>query len=354
MGWMIYGANGYTGELIAREAKSRGRTPVLAGRSASKVTALAKGLRLSPKVFALDSPAGIVEALRGIHLVLNCAGPFSKTAGPLMRACLSAKADYLDITGEIDVLEGAHCFDADAKSAGVVLCPGAGFDVVPTDCIALMLKNALPDANELALGFETSDQGMSAGTAKTLVEGLGKSGKIRRGGRIVDLPLGRGSRNIDFGCGVKRAMPIPWGDVASAFYTTGIPNITVFAPISLTTLAIARLTNAFQFVLRSSLVQSWLVEKIEKNVKGPDAATRNASRIWVWGEARDARGRQHEIRIITLNGYSLTVFSSLAIAEHLLSNDASPGCWTPAGLMGENFILRLPGTSKLDLTRPSA
>jgi len=140
MDWMIYGANGYTGELIAREAKSRGRTPVLAGRSASKVTALAKELRLSPKVFALDSPAGIVEALRGVRLVLNCAGPFSKTAGPLMRACMSAKADYLDITGEIDVLEGAHCFDADAKSVGVVLCPGAGFDVVPTDCIALMLK----------------------------------------------------------------------------------------------------------------------------------------------------------------------------------------------------------------------
>ena len=354
MDWMIYGANGYTGELIAREAKSRGGTPVLAGRSASKVTALAKELRLSPKVFALDSPAGIVEALRGIRLVLNCAGPFSKTADPLMRACMSAKADYLDITGEIDVLEGAHCFDADAKSAGVVLCPGAGFDVVPTDCIALMLKNALPEANELALGFESSDQRMSAGTAKTLVEGLAKSGKIRRGGRIVDLPLGRGSRNIDFGCGVKRAMPIPWGDVASAFYTTGIPNITVFAPTSLTTLAVARLTNAFQLVLRSSLVQSWLVEKIEKNVKGPDAATRNASQTWVWGEARDARGRQHEIRIVTLNGYSLTVFSSLAVAEHLMSNDAPPGCWTPAGLMGENFILSLPGTSKLDLSRPSA
>lgn len=354
MDWMIYGANGYTGELIAREANSRGGTPVLAGRNVSKVTALANELRLSPKVFALDSPAGIAEALRGIRLVLNCAGPFSKTAGPLMRACMSAKANYLDITGEIDVLEGAHRFDADAKSAGVVLCPGAGFDVVPTDCIALMLKKALPEANELALGFESSDQRMSAGTAKTLVEGLGKSGKIRRGGRIVDFPLGRGSRNIDFGCGVKRAMPIPWGDVASAFYTTGIPNITVFAPSSLTTLAVARLTNAFQLILRSPLVQSWLVEKIEKNVKGPDAATRNASRTWVWGEARDARGRQHEIRIVTLNGYTLTVFSSLAIADHLMSNDAPPGCWTPAELMGENFILSLPGTSKLDLSRPSA
>ena len=178
MGWMIYGANGYTGELIAREAKSRGRSPLLAGRSASKVTALAKELRLSPKVFALNSPAEIVEALRGIRLVLNCAGPFSKTAGPLMRACMSAKADYLDITGEIDVLEGAHCFDADAKSVGVVLCPGAGFDVVPTDCIALMLKNALPEANELALGSRPPIKECQLAPQRPLSKDWARAGKF--------------------------------------------------------------------------------------------------------------------------------------------------------------------------------
>jgi short subunit dehydrogenase-like uncharacterized protein len=124
------------------------------------------------------------------------------------------------------------------------LCPGAGFDVVPTDCIALVLKKALPEATELALGIESSGRQMSAGTAKTLVEALGKSGKIRRAGRIVDCPLGRGLRRIDFGRGAKLAMPIPWGDVASAYYTTGIPDITVFTPISPVSASIARLTIA--------------------------------------------------------------------------------------------------------------
>jgi len=95
-------------------------------------------------------------------------------------------------------------------------------------------------------------------------------------------------------------------------------------------------------------------EDRKKNVNGPDAATRNASQTWVWGEERDARGRQQQIRTITLNGYSLAVFRPLAIAEHLMSNDAPPGCWTPARLMGENFILSLPGTSTLDLSHPSA
>jgi short subunit dehydrogenase-like uncharacterized protein len=349
MDWMIYGANGYTGELIAREAKRQGKTPILAGRSAAKIIALARQLNLPSTAFRIEAPSEIVAALRGVRLVLNCAGPFSKTADPLMRACLAAKAHYLDITGEIDVLEGAHRFDADAKAAGVVLCPGAGFDVVPTDCIALMLKKALPEATELALGFELSGRGISAGTAKTLVEGLGKSGKIRRVGRIVDCPLGRKLRRIDFGRGAKLAMPIPWGDVASAFYTTGIPDITVFTPISPLSLAIARLTNGFGPVLRSPRLQNWLIKKIEKGARGPDVSTRNANQSFVWGEARDAHGRSQAIRIVTLNGYSLTVFSTLALAQQLMSNVCPPGCWTPALLMGENFILTLPGTSKLDL-----
>jgi short subunit dehydrogenase-like uncharacterized protein len=347
MDWMIYGANGYTGELIAREAKSQGKSPILAGRSAAKIAALATRLKLPSKVFRLSTPSEIADALRGIDLVLNCAGPFSKTAEPLMRACLAAGAHYLDITGEIDVLEDAHRFDEDAKAAGAVLCPGAGFDVVPTDCIALMLKKALPEAIELALGFEVSSREMSAGTAKTLVESLGRSGKVRRAGRIVDSPLGQGLRRIDFGGGEKLAMPIPWGDVASAFYTTGIPNIIVFTPASRLIAAAARLSDAFAPVLRSPGLQSWLIKRIEGNVRGPSSLAREAGQSFVWGEAKDAQGRSRVIRIKTLSGYSLTVVSALAMAEHLMANACPPGCWTPAALMGENFILGLPGTSPL-------
>ena len=350
MDWMIYGANGYTGELIAREAKKRGANPVLAGRDATNIAKLATDLSLPSKVFSLDKPPDIAAALDGTGLLLNCAGPFSKTANPLMRACLMAKTHYLDITGEIDVLEGAHRLDADAKSADVVLCPGVGFDVTPTDCIALMLKTALPEAHELALGFE-AEQRMSPGTAKTAIEALGKSGKIRRSGRIIDLPIGRGCRKIDFGRGPKLAMPIPWGDVATAFYTTGIPNITVFTPISSSLLALARLMNAFGFILRSRHVQTWLTGRIEKTVKGPDAAARDASPTWLWGEAKDPSGRSKEIRIASLNGYSLTVFSSLAIVERLIANGFAPGCWTPATIMGEDFIFSLPGTTTLELPR---
>jgi short subunit dehydrogenase-like uncharacterized protein len=350
MDWMIYGANGYTGELIARDAKRRGAAPVLAGRDAAKIAGLARQLNLPSRAFSLDQPLEIGSALQGIGLLLNCAGPFSRTAYPLMRACLAARVHYLDITGEIDILEGAHRLDGDAKAAGVVLCPGVGFDVAPTDCLALMLKTALPEANELALGFE-SDQRMSQGTARTAVEALGKSGKIRRDGRIVDLALGRGCRTIDFGRGPKQAMPLPWGDVASAYYTTGIPNITVYTPASSPMLAAARLMNAFQFILRAPEVQAWLVKRIGKNLRGPDAAARDASPTWLWGEAKDPSGRRKEIRIASLNGYTLTVFSALAIVERLIAEGFSPGCWTPAAIMGKDFVLTLPGTSAMEANK---
>jgi short subunit dehydrogenase-like uncharacterized protein len=207
----------------------------------------------------------------------------------------------------------------------VVLCPGAGFDVVPTDCIALMLKKALPEATELALGIESSGRQMSAGTAKTLVEALGKSGKIRRAGRIVDYPLGRGLRRIDFGRGATLAMPIPWGDVASAFYTTGIPDITVFTLISPLSASIARLTIAFGPVLQSSRLQSWLVKKIEKDVRGPGVSIRNASPSWVWGEAKDAHGRSHVIRIV-MSGWRPLIKGYFAAVRLIVGAVMSSAC----------------------------
>src|SRR5688572_3933301 len=137
--WMIYGANGYTGELILREAKTRGMTPVLAGRNADKIAKLAAELGLEHRVFSLDSSDAVAPHLEGIGLVLHCAGPFAKTSAPVIEACIRAKAHYLDITGEITVFEYARSRSSEAEAAGIVVCPGVGFDVIPTDCVAAAL-----------------------------------------------------------------------------------------------------------------------------------------------------------------------------------------------------------------------
>jgi len=349
MKWMIYGANGYTGELIAREAARRGLKPVLAGRSREKIEPLAHELGLEARGFGLDDVTQATQQIEGHSIVLNCAGPFSATAQAMMEACLRARAHYLDITGEIAVFELAQSLNERARVAGVVICPGVGFDVIPTDCVAATLKAALPDATHLALGFD-SRSGMSPGTAKTSIEGLAQGGKVRRDGKIVSVPLAFKVRRIDFGDGEKDAMTIPWGDVATAYYSTGIPNIEVFIPGSPAMIANARRANWFRPLLGLSLVQKLIKARIAKMVKGPNEEKRARMPTFVWGEASNARGEKKVARIRTANGYSLTISGSLAVVEHLMKNELIGGAYTPSKLVGSDLVTRLPKSGPLQIT----
>jgi short subunit dehydrogenase-like uncharacterized protein len=341
--WMIYGVNGYTGELIAREAATRGLRPILAGRREPAVATLAAELGLPHRAF----PAEAAD-LANVKLILNCAGPFSATAAPLMAACIMAQAHYLDITGEIDVFEHAHTLSEVARAAEVVICPGVGFDVIPTDCVARALSEALPDATQLALGFETS-AGLSPGTAKTAVEGLPGGCKIRREGKIVTIPMGSRTRQIDFGRGSRTAMAFPWGDVSTAYYTTGIPNIEVFMAVRPGVIWGAWAGNLVAPLLSLGLVQAALKQGAGI-VTGPSAEARAASPCYVWGEARSQAGAVRTARIRTANGYDVTIHGSLAVVQTLLArNDGEAGHLTPVRLCGVDLITGLPGSGPLTL-----
>ncbi|WP_417531477.1 saccharopine dehydrogenase family protein [Marinobacter lipolyticus] len=344
--WIIYGAYGYTGELIAREAVRRGQKPVLAGRSLEKAQALADELGLEAIGFSLDNVEQATHQIKGFSLVLNCAGPFSATAEPMMKACITARANYLDITGEIAVFELAQSLNDKARSAGIVLCPGVGFDVIPTDCVAASLKAALPDATHLALGFD-SRSGFSPGTAKTSVEGLAQGGKVRRDGRIETVPLAYQVRRIDFGDGEKDAMTIPWGDVSTAYHSTGIPNIEVFIPGSPRMIKSAKSANYVRPLLGIKFVQKLIKARIAKTVKGPDEAARVKMPTFVWGEATNGRGEKKTARIRTANGYSLTITGSLAVIEHLMESQPTGGAYTPSRLVGADLATRLPESGDL-------
>src|SRR5215831_19304645 len=190
-GWMIYGANGYTGHLVAAEARRRGLNPVLAGRRAAPIEKLAAELGLSMRVFDLDDAPAAAAAIAGTVVVANCAGPFAATSAPMIDACLTSRAHYLDITGEIDVFLAAQRRHVEAKTGGIVICPGVGFDVIPTDCMAAVLKEALPDATHLVLAFDAGGS-MSPGTARTMVQSarLGqRAGRVRRSRVIEEEPL---------------------------------------------------------------------------------------------------------------------------------------------------------------------
>lgn len=351
--WMIYGANGYTGELIAREAARRGLAPVLAGRREAKIEPLARELGLEWRCFGLDAPGAVQQGLAGQSLVLHCAGPFSATARPMMEACLETGTHYLDITGEISVFELAHGLDERARRAGVLLCPGVGFDVVPTDCLAARLKQALPDATRLALGFD-SRGGMSPGTARTSVEGLAQGGKIRRDGQIVAVPLAWRTRRIDFGDGEKLAMTIPWGDVSTAWHSTGIGEIEVYIPASPKLVARLKRLNWIRPVLGLGPVQAWMKNKVGRTVRGPREDQRARTPTFVWGEAVNAAGRVLTGRVKVANGYEVTVHAGLGIAARVLEMTHAAGHLTPSQLVGPDFVEQLPGSGAIHIEAAGA
>ena len=339
--WMIYGANGYTGKLIAAEANRRGMTPVLAGRSES-VVALARELRFDHRVFDLADPQAVRAGLQDMSLVLHCAGPFSATCQPMLDGCLEAGAHYLDITGEIDVFAHCHAQDARAMQCGILVMPGTGFDVVPTDCLAAQLKRELPDATSLVLAFEAGG-GPSPGTSKTSVEGLGNGGRARIDGELVRVPLAWKSRTFERDGQRRSAMTIPWGDVYTAFVSTGIPNIEVYMAVSPNTIANVRRMRLLGPLLRAGFVQEFMKRRVEKNVRGPSDEKRVSTVTHVWGEARNDAGVEVKRRLVTPNGYSLTVTASLGIVERLLRGDVPSGFRTPSQLMGADYVLSLPG-----------
>jgi short subunit dehydrogenase-like uncharacterized protein len=344
--WLLYGATGFTGELIAREAVKRGMRPVLAGRSRERVAKLAGALQCPSAVFEVDDHTSLVSALQGLNLVLNCAGPFSVTARSVMQGCLATHVHYLDITGEIDVFELAHSVDEKARRVGVVLCPGVGFDVVPTDSVAAALKAAMPDATQLALGFD-SRSGMSKGTAKTAIESVGEGSRMRRNGKIVTVPLGSKTRRIDFGNGEKLAVMIPWGDVSTAYYTTGIGNIEVFTATSQNGVKRLRRAEWLRPVMRQRWIQRIIQHRIDRRVVPPDQTQRESNPSYVWGEVRNAAGQVRTARLKTPNGYALTVHSAIGIVERLLSQPNRAGFMTPSMLVGAEFVSTLPNCSAI-------
>ncbi len=344
--WMIYGANGYTGELIAREAKQRGLNPVLAGRSADKVQPLADELGFEARVFDLNDATA---NLQDIDTVIHCAGPFSATSAPMIEACLASKTNYLDITGEIEVFEHAHAQNERAKQAGIVICPGVGFDVIPTDCVAATLKQALPDATHLALGFESRSKN-SPGTAKTSVEGLASGGKTRKDGKIITVPLGFKTRKIDFGDGEHLGATIPWGDVSTAYYTTGIPNIEVYMSVPPKLAKNMKAANKLRWFFALKPVQSFMKKQAGKNAVGLDAAAREKYPMYVWGEATNAQGQSKTARVKTPNGYTVTFHGALAVLDFLENNSVEGGSYTPARLCGSDLVERLAGSGKIAVT----
>lgn len=345
---LIYGATGYTGRLIVEEAVARGLRPVLSGRNAKDVAALAAQHGLEARPVSLSDVPALDAALAGIRVVLHCAGPFARLGPPMIAACMRNGVHYLDITGEISVFEQCAMSGPKAQALGVTLMPGVGFDVVPSDCLAAHLKRRLPDATVLTLAF-SGGTGLSRGTATTMVENIAEGGAVRRGGKIVRVPAAWRSRRVDFGDRVRDCVSIPWGDVSTAFHSTGIPDITVYTPMPRSTVRMMRLARPLLPLLASGPAQRFLKARINAGASGPSAERRAGAASRLWGEVVNAEGQVARSRLTAPDGYSLTAMTAVAAAQRALAGEVAPGFQTPSTAFGADFILTFPRTAREDL-----
>ena len=345
--FLIYGATGYTGKLTARAAKEKGLTPILAGRNEAKLKAIAGPLGFPYRAFDLSEQTKLDAALAEVDAVLHIAGPFSATSKPMADACLRTRTHYLDITGEIDVFEALAARDAEAKRAGVMLLPGVGFDVVPSDCLALHLKQRLPDAIDLKI-YMGGLNALSRGTAKSMLEAIPRGTRSRRDGRIITTSRPVES-TCDFGEGPRPTIAISWGDVATAYHSTRIPNIEVHAEANSQLRAAARLPGFARKIAGTSLVQSLLKALVDRNPEGPSDEARRRGRVVLVGVVTNAKGDRARARLTTSEGYTLTAETASEIARRVAAGEAKPGFQTPSLVFGADFILQFKGARREEL-----
>ena len=325
MSILIYGATGYTGSMIASHAKASGLDIVLGGRDETKLASLADTLGVTCRVFQVEGDAAIL-ALSGVHVLLNCAGPFARTAEPLMRACIKAGVHYLDITAEIGVYRLAERLGGDAEAAGVMLLPGVGWDVVPTDCLAMQLASRVENPRSLRIALQVAGS-MSRGSAISAGEIVAAGVMARVAGELEPRPEA-GPESFDFGQGVVPCAPLSFGDLVTAWRSTGIPDIAMFVNVT---------GDAFPEGDLASMPD------------GPSAQERAAQPARAVVEVTAADGAVLRSVIETVNGYSYTPLAAVEAARRVMGGFARPGFETPSRVFGPGFAETIPGTRVIDL-----
>jgi short subunit dehydrogenase-like uncharacterized protein len=347
---LIYGSYGYTGKLIASQLLKTSIDSVLAGRNENKLKTQSEQSNYNFRVFDLKYPSEIDKNLQDVDLLLNCAGPFSKTAKILVEACLRTKTHYLDITGEIDVFEKLQEYDQQARVNGVMIMPGVAFDVVPTDCLAKYLHEKLPDATSLELAFHGMDK-TSPGTTKSQIERLKVGGALRENGEIKIVPIFSEEKELVFVDAngqqfSKKTYLIPWGDISTAFVTTGIPNIKIyqtFAKLSL--VKMGKLSRYIRWLLKIPWYEKfviWIQLKTNPPLKPGEPEVEGGI---VRGTVTNGTNTINA-RVTILPGYEFSSKSGVHILTKVVAGKFKPGFQTPAGCYGASLLQEIPGTSE--------
>ena len=343
---LVYGASGYSGRLVARELCRLGVRPLLCGRDGRKVAAVADELGLPHRVAAVDDPTALAAAVAEASVVLNAAGPFSHTTAPLVAACLARGAHYLDIAGEVPAVAALAARHAEARARGVMLLPSVGFDVVPTDCLLAYVARRCPGGRALVTAV-SKPLFLSPGSAKTLLEHV-DLGVARRQGVVTPLRLGAIERAFDFGDGARSCLNVSFVDVVTAYYTTGIGDVTTFVEATplLRLLPLGLILAPWIRSPFGELVGQTLADAIWRDP--PGTADTGSYRMTVIAECSDGNGRTVRARLTTPEAYDFTGVTAAAIAARVAAGEVEPGFQTPARLFGADFVLGFAGVRRED------
>ncbi|MEJ0055038.1 MAG: saccharopine dehydrogenase NADP-binding domain-containing protein [Bacteroidota bacterium] len=345
---VIYGSYGYTGKLIVNECRRKNLQVVLAGRNEEALKKQSEQSAYPYKVVASDDIEGLKKLLEPAAIVIHCGGPFRHTAKAMSEACLATNTHYTDITGEYQVFESLPSLDKQAKEKNITIMPGTGFDVVPSDCLALHLKNRLPSATHLQLAFTMSKGGLSRGTKKSMTEGLGYGCFIRKDGKLTEIPMGSKSMEIDFGAFKTMTLCIPWGDISTAWRSTGIPNIEVYTGATAGMISNAKRSNYIGWLLRMRWVKDFMLRKIDQQPAGPSDEKLETGKSYLWGRVRDDSGKEFTSRLEAVSGYLLTAKTAVLISEKIMKGNFKAGYQTPAMAYGPDLILEIEGSKRSD------
>jgi short subunit dehydrogenase-like uncharacterized protein len=347
--FLIYGSYGYTGQLIVELATKEGMRPILAGRDEKKLRTQAEEYDLEYRAFSLEETSKLDSALLEVDAVLHCAGPFVLTFRQMAEACIRTKRHYVDISGEIEGFEALAKMSDDAKQANIMLMPGGGFDVVPSDCLAAYLKQRLPSATHFRLFLRGVGGGVSRGTARSGVENMHRQGRIRKDGEITRVPPAWQILEQDFGRGAVQVVSVGWGDVSTAYYSTGVPNIETyfaFPRIAIQFLKLSRIIGPLVYSRPVRNLLKWLIGYVLP--PGPSRHRNETGFSLMVGEMRD-ENQIVRAKLRTPEGYRCTALTTVEIMKRILNGESKKGFQTPSLAYGADFILGFDGVEREDL-----
>ncbi len=184
----VIGAYGHTGRFVVAELRRRGFTPIASGRDPRRLAALTDAFPgLDTRPAAMDDAGSLDRALAGAAAVINCAGPFVATSGPVIEAALRARIPYLDVTAETEmVADTITGYAGPARDAGIPVVPAVAFWGGLGDLLATAAMGDWPAAGRISTAYALSHWRPTDGTRST-----GQVSAGRRAGRRLLFADGR-------------------------------------------------------------------------------------------------------------------------------------------------------------------